>query len=137
MAHSRPSTVRSHSPPPKSPARNSHHDRPSHHRRKSGQIVVSERKSSRPAPPNRRTTPQFATKVSPGGKNMGKSDRDSRHFEDEDFRLSGEGFLQYWYVSVENQMVGDSAEADKICSPSCEKQINPHDSFSMLYCSEA
>lgn len=112
MAHSRSSTVRSHSsastlalhasPPPKSPGRHSHHDKAAHQRRKSGQLAVSEKKASRPAPLSRRTTPQFITKVGAGwsgGKNMGKAERDSRHFEEEDFRLSGEGFLQYWYAS--------------------------------------
>lgn len=126
MVHSRTSTLRSNtssatlhpSPPPRSPAKHATHERPAHQRRKSGPLAVSDRKAPRPAPLNRRTTPQFVTKVGlgwSGGSSTGKSEKDALGLEDAD--LHGEPFLQY--------------------CPTCEKQLDPNEKLSTLYCSPA
>lgn len=143
MAHSRTSTVRSNtssstlhpSPPPRSPAKLATHDRPAHQRRKSGPLVVSDRKAPRPAPLNRRTTPQFVTKVGlgwSGGRSMGKCEKDALGLEDAD--LHGEGFLQYWYAHSKS-VVGHWRLTSG--SPTCEKQLDPNENLSTLYCSPA
>ncbi|KAF4635919.1 hypothetical protein G7Y89_g2156 [Cudoniella acicularis] len=103
LAQSRPPPVQTRSaaatsPPPLSPR--THSEKKSHHsRRRSGKdYVVAEKKSARPAPLSRRTTPQYNnTKVVgagwSGGRTTSTRDRDR---EDEGVRDSGEGFPQFW-----------------------------------------
>lgn len=99
LAQSRPPPVRTYavatSPPPLSPRTNTNSEKKHHSRRKSGKdYVVNEKKSTRPAPLSRRTTPQHTAKVAPGW-----SGRSSHRDRDEDAyggRDSGESFPQFW-----------------------------------------
>ncbi|KAL2064377.1 hypothetical protein VTL71DRAFT_4871 [Oculimacula yallundae] len=116
MAQSRPPPVRTYSvatsPPPLSPRTHTNSEKKHHSRRKSGKdYVVSEKKSTRPAPLSRRTTPQHTARLATG--------RNSHRDRDEDVyagRDSGESFPQFCMT--------------------CEKQFLPANN-TFLYCSEA
>jgi hypothetical protein len=81
------------SSPPSSPRLS---EKKHHSRRKSGKDyhVSTERKSSRPAPLSRKTTPQFITKTPSSGRSEHRRD-DDREERGRD-RDSGESFPQFW-----------------------------------------
>ncbi len=103
LAQSRPTPVRVHtttgaSPPPLSPRTNGEKEKKHHTWKKSSRgetYVVSEKKSGRPTPLSKRSTPQYITKVGNGHSSSGRQ-REKEREDEERGRDSGESFPQFW-----------------------------------------
>ena len=73
-------------------------------------MILSERKSGRPAPLSRRSTPQYVTKVGAGWSTGRTKERESREEESRD--SAGESFPQFWYEDPQS-LVEDTGQLVK------------------------